>query len=643
MFPHSRDPHLTMDARRQQELPGAIKPGADTRIGGDIRGALCSRGSSQRGRGRGGRPGISRTSQLPLSTSAAVLGRTRQATVSPWNTQQSGISSPIDTSYQNYSSGSISSRKLSAGFTTNGPPSSQPTTGYSTVTASTTPQTSTSNHPGPLTSHPTTAYSSMVASGSRGSFDRYAPGPLRQSQTTGNLPPPSAYTQQKGGLQTSRTLLPVPESSGATTSSSVTASTSGVIPRFGAENINPYLSEVDLGRRHRDSLEISSTKKIPKRTPPNAKRKVISDVSNTEPIPELPEQILQTVKQKNTEKNAEQKVPTSDKPPFQQQPPLQQPQAQQLPKQTFPSADCINSIDLARIHPLPPQLPPPMPVPNPKPKKQSGIPKSRTLNVLSNLTSSFSRASLSSSNNNKNSRSDLRRQIGSPIMASNTFDGNASLTENDSSLGANVTPNQASTPAPALATMPVHRNPRMVYNAETQSYWTGRFVAMQDKLRNENLKGQSLNLITTSMPGQQQPQAQAPTPKPTPTPAPVPAPDAALRTSYSMACMPGVTPQLLSGEIVATVQAASEMTDEDTRIRRVFRHLEALCANRSALDSMHEFQQDYARLVGKKGLLPPGSSWDDKDKDKDKKGWVGRIFSGNSSSGSSKKKANGSQ
>ncbi|KAG4218984.1 hypothetical protein PC116_g32536 [Phytophthora cactorum] len=129
-----------------------------------------------------------------------------------------------------------------------------------------------------------------------------------------------------------------------------------------------------------------------------------------------------------------------------------------------------------------------------------------------------------------------------------------------------------------------------------------------------------------------------------------------------MACMPGVTAQLLSGEAVAVVQAASEMTDDDNRIRRVFRHLEALCANRSALDSMHEFQQDYARLVGKKGLLPPGSSWDDNiynssnrdkdknqdnsgldhpDKDREKKGgpgWVGRIFSGSSAGSNGKKK-----
>ncbi|KAF3061648.1 hypothetical protein GL218_02968 [Daldinia childiae] len=287
-----------------------------------------------------------------------------------------------------------------------------------------------------------------------------------------------------------------------------------------------------------------------------------------------------------------------------------------------------------------------MPTSNPKPKKQSGIPKSRTFNVFSSLTSSLSRASLSSNNNNNNSRSDLRRQIGSPIMAPpNTFDGNASLNEGNSSLGAAIMPpNQASTPAaaPALATIPVHRNPRMVYKAETQAYWTGRFVAMQDKLRSENLHGRNLAIITTAISGQEQLQASAPKPKPAPTATP----DAALPTSYSMACMPDVTPQLLSGDMAAIVQAASEMTDEDNRTRRVFRNLEALCANRSALDSMHEFQQDYARLVGKKGLLPPGSYWDDKDKEKDKKGWVGRIFSGNNSgsgSGSGKKKGNGPQ
>ncbi|KAI1803327.1 hypothetical protein F4811DRAFT_554011 [Daldinia bambusicola] len=703
-------PHQTPQsgAQRQQGLPGA-----DTPEIGALRRASSFRGGSRRGRGRGrpggrgGNRGGNRNSQLPLSASAGVLGRPGQATTLPPTFQQPGISLPFGTGSQHRPSGSISSRQLSAGLATGGPPSSQPTTGYSTMTASRTPRLSIADHPNPLRSHPTQEYLDVLATGSQEALEKYIPGPLRHLQPTTNLPsPPSTAAHQPGVLKaSSRALLPVPESSGATTSS-VTASASGVIPRFRAENINPYLSDVDLGRKHRDSLEISSVKKVPKRTPPRAKVKFSMDASNIDQtIPELPEQMPESARENNdnnnNNNNTGQKAPALDRPLDRtlDRPLLPRPPAQQLPKQTFPSMGNIPSVDLSRAQQLPQQLSQQIPQPTPRQmpsyraEKRSGIPKSRTFNVLSSLTSSFSRASLSdknnSNNNSNNNRSNLRRQIGPPIMAPTPtapFDGtgtgngngNTSLTEGNnnnnnnnnssSSSAAITTPTlvaSSSTPSSATAvpTIPVHRNPRMVYAAESPSYWTGRFMAMQDKLRNENLRGQNLHTITAAISEQQQQAAAAIT-------QPSGSGDDAFPTSYSMADMPGVTAQLLSGEAVAAVQAASAMTDDDQRIRRVFRHLEAQCANRSALDSMHEFQQDYARLVGKKGLLPPGSAWDDygnhsnigdgagddnkdkdKDQDKDKKagggggggggggqGWVGRIFSGSSSGSNGKKK-----
>ncbi|KAK6956853.1 hypothetical protein Daesc_002134 [Daldinia eschscholtzii] len=699
-------------AQRQQGLPGA-----DTPEVASLRRASSFRGGSRRGRGRGrpggrgGNRGGNRNSQLPQSASAGVLGRSGQAPAFPPTAQQPAISSPFNTTFQQRPSGLVSSRQLSAGFTTNGPPCSQPTTGYSTVAASAAPRLSAIDHPNPLRSHPTQEYLAVLATGSREQLEAYIPTPLRHLQTTSNPPPPSASTRQTAGPQPSRALLPVPESSGATTSS-VTAPVAGVIPRFRAENLNPYLSDVDLGTKHRDSLEISSIKKVPKRTPPkSAKPKFnfdeLSNTTHTQTIPELPEYMPEIVKKEIVKQKAEQKVPApapvpapvpASVPAF-DRPLLPRPPPQQLPKQTFQSTGNLPFIDLPRIQQSQPQqpqqlqqqLPQPTPrqMPNYRAEKRSGIPKSRTFNALSNLTSSFSRASLfDRSNNNTNkissstSRSDLRRHIGSPIMAPPPppFDGgNISLTEGNASSSASTSSGAAvimtpqlslsSTPSPAIPTKPVQRNPRMVYSAESQSYWTGRFVAMQDKLRNENLRGRNLNIITAAISeqNQQQSQAQAASAAAAAVASSQDAQkntqlDGAFPTSYSMACMPGVTAQLLSGEAVAVVQAASEMTDDDNRIRRVFRHLEALCANRSALDSMHEFQQDYARLVGKKGLLPPGSSWDDNsynsnnrdkdknqdnsgldhlDKDREKKGgpgWVGRIFSGSSAGSNGKKK-----
>lgn len=66
------------------------------------------------------------------------------------------------------------------------------------------------------------------------------------------------------------------------------------------------------------------------------------------------------------------------------------------------------------------------------------------------------------------------------------------------------------------------------------------------------------------------------------------------------------------------------LEDEDVRCRRVFQHLETMCKTSEARKSLRAWQQAYARRVGKENLLPAGGSMEDR-------GWVGRLLSSSTS------------
>lgn len=135
-----------------------------------------------------------------------------------------------------------------------------------------------------------------------------------------------------------------------------------------------------------------------------------------------------------------------------------------------------------------------------EPQPQRGIPKPRTFSVLSSLTQSFSRGSLTSrgTSNRKVStestasgsvthdlvtvRHDLPRAAKYPLEKALIGD------QNDQATPTPVMPGSASAAAPVDA--------RLITTAMPPEYWAGRFMALHDRFRSELLQPQRLARIT---------------------------------------------------------------------------------------------------------------------------------------------------
>ncbi|KAI0888339.1 uncharacterized protein GGS22DRAFT_96165 [Annulohypoxylon maeteangense] len=241
-----------------------------------------------------------------------------------------------------------------------------------------------------------------------------------------------------------------------------------------------------------------------------------------------------------------------------------------------------------------------LPVPTQKAsgEKGGGIPKSRTRNALNHITTSLSRASLSSF------RIHSRRHTPSAMTSPNEDESPARTMH---SSGENLISAQQATTAHHLDSV------RLIYDARDTEWWAGRFLALEDRFREENLRPENMAAIiasSTKIPG---PVGRSHNP-------------AGLPSSSTMACFPSSSTAPTAHDSGARERAAL-LTDEDTRTRRVFSHLKALCMTDAARKSLYAFQQQYARNQGKESLLPPGGTMVDEPRSKGLR-WVGRIFSG---------------
>jgi hypothetical protein len=199
----------------------------------------------------------------------------------------------------------------------------------------------------------------------------------------------------------------------------------------------------------------------------------------------------------------------------------------------------------------------------------SKLPKSRTMNILSNITTSISRQS-------------LRPRDFSSSSAANT-----------SSL--------------ALPREPTSEpNHLQVHKAQPSAYWTGRFMALHDKFQAEQLQESSLAFLVA---------AHATRSLIVPPP----------RRPHHL---PPSTTTAAVMTVTAMTREAELLTDDDNRCHRIFTHLEAMCTTPDARRSLHAFQQAYARRMDKSSLLPRGGSMQDS-----KEGFVYRLFNGRKSLG----------
>ncbi|XXG95552.1 RNA polymerase II transcription factor B 52 kDa subunit [Hypoxylon texense] len=492
---------------------------------------------------------------------------------------------PVDTIYENQALEATSPRELPTGFTPVGSLSNRPRNGFSPFTPLTNRQTGRQrldDHPGPLTSHPITRHNPLPTTASRGDLNRPTPGHLRPSKTMSNLPVPSnspRYPLKRSPQVSSfgsQSKLPVPKG-GLTPSQS-----SAALSRFKEENVPPGSPMGGIGARARDSLLLPTTKSLPKKQRPSEvqpKDSSIQEAALASKIPHPTVSPIAITQPQSQNQNTFQEFPAPAPTPLSQQP--QQPQQQQktpiaqqqqqqqedkdkladLPASKLPASKS-SKLPTSQSSKLPRQSLaskaknafkdlPTSRLPKSKAsssssssqqqQQPSGIPRARTLGLLSNLSASFSRTSLSSfgrtaasrkpssssmadSNSNSNSASKRsgsasgnngggggssyapsggapstregtpihhQQQGGSPVppvpsvaVAGPSTSTSASVPQPSSTIG----------PAPPPRDPPV-RNPNMVYEAQGFRYWAGRFMSTQDRLKNELLQMKNLRTI----------------------------------------------------------------------------------------------------------------------------------------------------
>ncbi|KAI0178698.1 hypothetical protein GGR52DRAFT_533087 [Hypoxylon sp. FL1284] len=486
--------------------------------------ASGGRGRGQvQGRGTGTRAGVS--SGIPISRSAAMLGRGARPGDAPSTPQQTGPSQSSHSVYGPLRAGSASSRRLTDRLRPTGPSSSPATRGHPPVSMSASRQLnrqgagSASDHPGPLTSNPVTPHPlpTSVSSGnfnrptprqgvgsisnhpgplssnpatpfalpssvSQGDFHKQTPGRLRPSMTTSNLPRPSISPQRADtkGKGVSQSNIPAPKFG------LPHSATTAALSRLNEENVPPIHSSSSLGARARDSLLLPNTQNVPKKQKPSAKQHVDRFTPESAPTIKLVQQNLAPIAESQPRDNT---APTPKRNQQQEQQPASS-SAQQQEQKGKPAGLPASQPSSSKL-PLPRQtgasrakedVLTDLPSSNPqqskgKSKQPSGLPRSRTLGIFSNLTASLSRTSLG---RHAASRAASRKQSSSSLADSNMSDPNrpgsgegasvsqASTTLRDdtplprgpSAAGAAA---ESSTPPPVPTDRPHHLNSRLVY------------------------------------------------------------------------------------------------------------------------------------------------------------------------------------
>ncbi|KAI1777414.1 hypothetical protein F4818DRAFT_457269 [Hypoxylon cercidicola] len=617
-----------------------------TRQASDLREEMMSEKSNRHG--------------IPVSRSAAGLGRARRSGDLPPSSQRSGTPQSIQTIYENQPSEASSSRKLSAGFTPGGPLSSHPTTAYSSVTASIDRQTAVqtsrqrpdnaSNQDDPFASAPATATSSIAASSSQGALHRLAPGALRPSKTMSNIPTPSG-SPKRDNLGVPRSTLPVPKFA-------LTPSTSAAaLSQFKEENIPPSSSVSGIARA-RDSMLLP--KNLAKKQRPEEAQGIDNPVAEAAPATKHAQQTQQTLAPiKETQpKNAfeEFPAPTSKLPQQQKQTRVVQQQEDEHELADLPASASASKLPASKLPTpaskgkdkdvltdLPTSKLPKLKASSSSPKKASGLPRSRTLGLFSNLAASFSHTSLGSFGRNasrkpsKSSMADSYSNSASKRSGSALGNGSSGVpsTRNATPVEGPPASASASTAGPDdeddendknNKKKPPHRNQRLVYEAHDFTFWTGRFVALQDRFKNEMLERKNLQTIVTAH------AQQSLVPRPS-AGSSKPRAEAGLPTSHTTANLMRAGPQQQQQQQQdgtqatgagadantppqspqSVLNAAVLLLDDEARLRRTWMHMEAMCANNDALRSMHRFQQAYARQFNLPKCLPKGGTMSDDD------------------------------
>ncbi|KAM5346365.1 hypothetical protein ACJ41O_009370 [Fusarium nematophilum] len=248
---------------------------------------------------------------------------------------------------------------------------------------------------------------------------------------------------------------------------------------------------------------------------------------------------------------------------------------------------------------------PPIAAPLKVPKNR--LPKSRTLSVLVELKTSMSRPSLNARPANVRALGDQSRQNSRQVSsssASTIFGPSASRIRLPRP---SLTSMSRSSSSSTAETQPPP-DPQQISTAQPSAYWSGRFIALHDRFMAEEFEKRMTNLAPAFPPGQFI--------------------DTQVMTPYSLAANFRPTHLSYSTTTSALTSLASSKpriapANDDNLCLRVFRHLDSLCTTNEARRSLHDWQQAYARRVGRANLLPQGGRMEDKS-------LMGKLFGGGS-------------
>lgn len=238
------------------------------------------------------------------------------------------------------------------------------------------------------------------------------------------------------------------------------------------------------------------------------------------------------------------------------------------------------------------------------------LPKSRTFQVFSSISGSISRSSLVPSFLANNSST---ISFGSEIAGVTTVSSSTSnITKGSTSTRVPTSKSSrwslSSHKSPLEIALP--RDPSLVYDAQPSAYWTGRFMSLHDKFQSESLTPKNMQALILAHSNRAAAASQQR------------AQDYRLQQSRRIrrpaaGLPPSATSSAVLQQMTGDMSGAAAQTeaalllDEHARCRRIFVHLEAVCATDEARRSLRLWQRDYARKTGRKSLLPKGSVTDE--------------------------------
>ncbi|KAG5983010.1 hypothetical protein E4U55_000962 [Claviceps digitariae] len=223
-------------------------------------------------------------------------------------------------------------------------------------------------------------------------------------------------------------------------------------------------------------------------------------------------------------------------------------------------------------------------------KTESKLPRSRTMTVFQGLKKSFSRPSLAAAWTSSLESKMTPRKV-SPAKRADFISSPLALTVSSSSSVTTPAPTSGNATPNSVASTS-RRDTRQIDAAQSSEYWSGRFMALQDRFLSENLDEDSLSLYSSRVDNQWREPKIAELAHQSLT-------SSGNRLTY-------LAPSNTTSALTTITYNPRRRLDEedDDRCARIFSHLDALCSTDEARKSLRLWQQSYARRVGCPKLLP---------------------------------------